>query len=162
MAIYLKIPDVSGSVTTQGYTGWTEVDDLEFAGVDAPAKMQVGQATDRNSNRPTFGQITILKQQDKTSMALFEAVHSGENFNELEFNYVSSGSSPTTYGKLILKDAMVTHYSDRHNGEAKGMPRELVRFAYNQIQRTFTPRNSDNKLGSPLSTGYDIEKAAKL
>lgn len=162
MAIYLKVPNVSGNVTTKGFSGWTEVDDLEFAGVDAPAKMQVGQGVDRNVSRPTFGQVTILKQQDQSSIAFFDAAHSGENFSELEFDYVSSGSTPVTYGKLILKDAMVTHYSDRHNSEAKGTPRELIRFAYSQMQRTFTPRTSDNKLGSPSSTGYDIAKASKL
>jgi type VI secretion system Hcp family effector len=162
MAIYLKIPNVTGNVTTKNYNGWTEVDDLEFAGVEAHARMQVGQAIDRNASRPTFGQVTILKQQDKTSNTLFEAVHSGESIDELEFNYVSAGSTPITYGKLILKDVMVTHFSERHNSEAKSTPRELVRFAYNQIQRTFMPRTSDNKLSSASTTGYDIEKATKL
>ena len=161
MAIYLKAPNASGSVTSQSHKDWITIDAIEFGGVNTPVSMVVGNAMDRYSSQPRFSHVSIIKPADKSSNALFEAAHSGQVFEQLEFNYVSSGSNPITYGKLILKDAVVAHYADQHSAHAD-MPRELIRFAYTQMQRTFIPRDKSNKLGSPNTTGYDIEKASAL
>ncbi len=162
MAIYLKIPGTNGNVTTEGFKNWIEVADVEFNGVTAPVKMQIGNTIDHNSSRPKFGEVTIIKHQDQSSNVLFDAVHSGKSFDQVEFNYVSTGSESAVYSKLILSNVMVTHYADRHHHEAQGTPQELVRFAYTKMQRTVVPRDAANKLGSPNSTGYDLEKATKL
>ena len=162
MAIYLNIPSTSGNVTTDGFKNWIEVSDIEFSGVSAPVKMHIGNSIDRNSSRPTFGEVTIIKNHDQSSNVLFDAAHSGRSFDQIEFNYASTGSESVVYSKLILSNAMVTHYADRHNHEAQGTPQEIVRFAYTKMQRTLTPRDASNKLGSPNSTGYDLEKATKI
>jgi type VI secretion system secreted protein Hcp len=162
MAIYLKIPSTSGNVTTEGFKNWIEVSDIEFSGVSAPVNMQIGNSINRNSSRPKFGEVTIIKNQDQSSNVLFDAVHSGQSFDQVEFNYTSTGSQSVVYGKLILTNAMVTHYSDSHHGDAQGTPQEIVRFAYTKMQRTVVPRDATNKPGSPNSAGYDLEKATKI
>jgi type VI protein secretion system component Hcp len=161
MAIYLKVPDVKGNVSTTKFENWIEIHDVEFGGITNPVSMRVGSVTDRNASAPRFGQVTLLKSTDQSSTDFFEAAHDGTVFKEMEFNYVSSGSEPTVYGKLTLTDAMVTYFADKHH-EAADKPLELIRLAYTQIKKTVIPRDSKNKLGSPLITGYDIEKASKL
>ena len=161
MAIYLKIPNVNGDVSTQNFKQWIAVNDIEFSGINKPITLRVGETMDRNTSFPTFSHITFLKHFDTSSTALFQAAHTSETFDKVEFNFVSSGNNPTVYGKLILHNVVVTHYGNKHSAEAV-RPKELITLAYTQIEQTFIPHDNNNKTGSPLITGYDLEKAKKL
>ena len=161
MAIYMKISGVTGSVTTKGYEGAIEVSELDFAGVKVPMQMMVGKAVNRALSEPHFGQVSIIKNLDKSSNAFFEAAHNGQAFASLEFDYVSTGATPVQYSKIMLTNAMVSHYSEQNVGSATEMPKEVIRFCYTKISRTFVPRDSTGQAGSPLTTGYDIEQATQ-
>lgn len=157
----MKLPGTSGEVTAKGHEGWIELNKLEFLGISNNVQMRVGKASDRAQGFPGFGKIVIAKQMDKSSITLFQYAHSADIFKEAEINYVTTGNPDVTYAKLILKDVGITHY--RH-AYAKGdqLPQEIVMLAYSSIQKTFTPRNKDNSLGSPLTTGYDLDTASQI
>ncbi len=161
MAIYCKIPNVSGDVSTTNFKNWIQIDDIEFAGASKSAEMKVGKSIDRNIGFPKFSQVTVIKTMDSSSNALFQALHDNRVFNYIEFNYVSSGNTPSIYGKLILHHVMVTHFGDKHNSEAQ-RPRELIRLAYTQMQRTVIPHDNTGKAGSADIAGYDLEAAKKM
>ena len=162
MSIYLKVPNVSGNVTTKNYEGWVSLDDVEFAGIVNRIKMKTGQVTDRLGSYPCIGEVTFIKSQDKTSHAFFEAAHNGQTFPQLQIDYVTNENNPTAFSKLILKNAAVTLFADKYNAHSNEQPKEIVRVIYSQMQRTHIPRDNQHKFGSPISTGYDLEKATKV
>ena len=161
MAIYLKASTLTGNVTTEGFQNWVEIYDLDGPTVSAPVQMKTGQASDRQGGTPNFEQISFLKPQDGSSTDFFNAVHSGRVFPSMEIDFVTTGTTPVIYAKLVLSKVAVTHYSQRHKGSA-GKPQEIIRLAYTQVEHTVIPRDASNNLGSPETTGYDIEKASKL
>jgi len=156
MEIYMKIPNVPGHVTTQGYKDWIKVYDVEFGGVKNGARMTVGKMCDRVSNYPRFSQISLLKPMDKSSTKLFTAAHSAEVFPSLELNYVTTGKDPSAYSKIKLSDVIISHYSE-YMGE-EGYPEELLMISYSKIERTYIPREANNQPGSPMTVGYDLEQ----
>jgi type VI protein secretion system component Hcp len=162
MAIYLKVPSVTGGVTTQGFKGWIEVDDLDGPSVSSHVKMKTGSAVNRYSSTPQFEHITFIKVQDGSSNDFFAATHNGTVFSTVEFNYVSTGTAPVVYSKLVLYNAMITSYSERHSGSSTGQPQELITLAFTKMEKTFIPRDGANQSGSPSTTGYDIENAKRL
>lgn len=161
MAIYLKVSSLNGNVTTQDYKNWINIHDLDFSGVSRNSHIRLGNVTGRNNNSPHFGEITVVKSVDSSSNAFLDAVTSNHTFSELEFHRVSDSANSTTYGKIILNDVIVTHYSNKQN-QSSQRPQELVRFAYTKIQQTVIPIDENNNIGSPDTTGYNIETAEKM
>lgn len=133
---------------------------MEFSGVATPSKMIVGKVMDRSCQAPRFGQVSIIKSMDNSSIALFEAACGGTVFPSIELHYVSTGDNGKQLAKTVLSDAMVTHDSERHQGE--GAPTEVIRLSYSAIERSYTPRDSKNNLGSPVSSGFNLETASAL
>ncbi len=161
MSIYMKLPDVKGSVQTKHYTGWIEIEDLDFSGLTNPLDMTVGNRMNRSGTRPSFGQIALLKCLDDSSIHLFDAVHSNKVYPSIEFHYVTTGDEPFTYAKTTLSNGAITHYSEVFN-KSVGQPRESIHIAYTQIERSFTPRDAQNRASSPMIAGYNLETATKL
>jgi len=156
----MKVPGVKGGVNARGYENWIALADVEFAGVSSHVPMTIGEARDQFGGYPHFGQVSLLKEMDQASHHFFEAVHSRKVFDDVEIHYVTTGSPNEAYAKIHLKNAMITHFADRHSAISKH-PLEAVQIAYTQIQRTFVPRDAKNNMQTPLITGYDLETAAK-
>ncbi len=160
MSIYCRINEIKGNVTAKGYEGNIDLIDVDFGGIKTSAKMKVGQKMDRMMSSPNFHQVTIIKRLDKSSISFFEHAHSGKVIPQVDILYVTTGDPNFTYSKTTLKEVLISAYNDWHDGE--NHPTELIRLAYTKIERTFTPRDQNNRPTSPLTTGYDLENAQQI
>lgn len=160
MAIFMKIAGVTGGVQAEGYQGWIEVQNLHFAGITNTMQSVMGKTQNRITRAPQFGEIYIIKHTDKTSIALFEKAHSAAVIPEIEIHFVQTGDKPTPYEKYHLHDVLISHLSNEHNARFQ-KPREHLHLNYKKINRTFIERKSDGSSGSPLITGFDLEKCTK-
>ena len=161
MAIYLKISNVKGNITVAQFKDAIEIFDLEFSGFSKNFRMRIGDTIDRNTGSLLVGQITFLKAQDNSTTDFFQAAHNGLVFKTVEFNYITEGKEPTIYGKLILNNAIVTSFSEKHS-QTLHRPIERISLAYTQIQKNIIPIDSSGKAGSQSTTGYDLEKAQAM
>jgi type VI protein secretion system component Hcp len=159
MAIYAKVEGVKGDVTTKGFEGFIELLGVESPVVSRSVRMDVGKNMDRGLGMPQFGRIKLLKAADSSSHKFFEAVHDGSVFPTVEIHHVMVSNTPLTYAKLILKNVAVDFYGDRATQNHHLI--ESIRLAYSGIQRSFVPRDANNKPKTPIITGYDITKASK-
>jgi len=159
--IYLKSQNIPGDVTAKGYENCVKIKKCAFEGIENPAHVSVGNKLDRTINIPTFSHITLIKLLDKSSPKWFEFAHSSSIIPSVEIHYVTSGDSPQTYAKTVLKNVMVTHYSEDYD-TSNGDSEETICLSYTSIQRTYTPRDTKNQLSSPLITGFDLETAQKM
>jgi type VI protein secretion system component Hcp len=55
----------------------------------------------------------------------------------------------------------VSHFAQEHEAN-NGKPVESLVLAYETIHFSYVPRGTDNSLGSPIITGYDLSKATEL
>ncbi len=161
MNVYLHIPNIQGNATLKHHEGWIELLDAEFSGVSTNAKMAVGRKNDRVSQIPRMGKFTLLKLMDKSSPKLFQAVHSGTVFPEMKIHYVATGSDPVVYSETILSNAMLDHYSESFSGESSH-PEEILQVVYDRIERSITPRDSENRATSPVKSGFNLETAESM
>lgn len=161
MSIYVKFDGITGSVTTEGYQGWTEVDQLEFNGINVSTSNVVGKAPDRINSRPSFGEYTIVKPMDISSPYLVGCIHSGKVIPKVEIDCVTTGNPPFTYLKTTLTSVLLNHYSRRHSS-AGGKPIEYISMTYTGIEETLSPRDASNKIGTPITTGYNLTTAQKM
>jgi type VI secretion system Hcp family effector len=161
MSIYLHIQGLQGNVSTQDYKNWINIHDLDFAGVTRPSNITWGETTGRNHNIPRLGEITVIKDTDTVSNTLLQAIIDAKVFPKFEFHRVTEGSPNTVYGKIILSNVIVTHYSNKQHSNST-RPQDLIRLSYTQLQQTVIPISHDNRSRSPHTTGIDIEKAQKM
>jgi type VI secretion system secreted protein Hcp len=162
MAIYMKLDGLNGNVTTQGYENWIECMDITFSGISSHIQQEIGNDMDRIMNHPKFGDITIIKALDRSSIALFEHAHSRKAFSQVEIHNVNTSDPIFTYAKLILKNAIVSHYSEFNSTTLHAKPYEHITFSYTAIEKTYIPKNPDNSSGSPLISGYDLSQGEAL
>jgi len=161
MAIYMKINGMNGNVSVKNYENWIALENLEFSGVSTSVKRQVGTTQNRVAGEPRFGDINVIKVADPSSVKLFENAHSGTVIPQAEIHFTSTGNPPFAYSKYILKNVLVSHYSEEHDAQS-GKPKEYLTLNYETIQKTYIPRDEKNNAGSPMISGYDTAQAEKM
>ena len=156
-AIYMKIPDVRGDVTTQGYEGAIELDSFSF-GVDREIKKsgEKGGTEDINIGVGELQEVTITKSLDSASAKLAQFAINGKSLGTAEITFVEivgSENPPMPYLQYKLDRVFVKSWST--SGDADDRPTEEVAFYYNKISFAYTPvgeRNPDNVMS------WDIKK----
>ena len=155
-AIYIKIPDVPGEVTTQGYEGAIELNSFSF-GVDREIKKfgEKGGTEDINIGVGELQEVTITKILDSASAKLAQFAINGKSLGTAEIFFVEVGSEgpPRTYLQYKLDRVFVKSWST--SGDADDRPTEEVAFYYNKISFAYTPvgeRTPDNVMS------WDIKK----
>jgi type VI secretion system secreted protein Hcp len=161
MSIYMKADGITGNVTDSQYKDMIRVNDFHFGGVSNHAKTVVGRDESRINSRPSFGAIWISKPSDTSSINLFQAVHNGESIKFVEFYFVSSGNPNFTYEKIKLSNVIFSHFSLEHDSESQA-PIEFMSLDYTDIERTYIPRDKENNIGNPRTSGYSLIKASSL
>ncbi len=161
MPVYLEIPEIRGSVTTEGYKDFIQLEAVESGGVSNYVDMTVGETLSRFSSRPDFEHLSFIKVMDDSSPYLSSAVTDAEVFSHVTLHYVSLGAPPHfTYSTTTLSNVAPCYYKDVSFEGAK--PRELIVFAYSKIERSFMPRDRDNEILAKYVAGYDLEAGSKL
>ncbi len=162
MAIYMCIDGMQGNVTTKNYEGWINCIDFDFSGITNQVSQDIGNETDRVMHHPTFGDVSVRKSLDQSSIPLFEHAHSRKVIPQVQIHHVVTSNPVFTYSKLIIKNAIVSHYSELSSDILYSSPREFIVFSYMAIERTYIPRKSDNTAGSPVVSGYDLSEGEAM
>ena len=83
------------------------------------------------------------------------------DFHFGEFYFVSSGHPNFTYEKIKLSNAIFSHFSLEHDSDSQA-PIEFMSLDYTDIERTYIPRDKENNIGNPRTSGYSLTKATSL
>jgi type VI secretion system secreted protein Hcp len=108
--IYMKVQDINGDVTAEGYSGWIEVTSLQWSlgrAISAPT----GGAGDRESSSPSFSEVATTKVADKTTVALFKEAAIGEA-KTVEFHFLRTDRDKlVAYQKIKLEGVLISAFS---------------------------------------------------
>lgn len=172
MTMYMKVPGISGDVTTKGYDKFIEIENIDFS-AKRVINTQAGQTTKRQSAQPVISELKISKRMDQTSPYLFQEAVVGKDLGDIEVDFTLSGQD-SAYAKLTFSGCMISGYQliDGHgkleagnSTSSEGVdahPLENLTINFNKVQVRFTPRDSAGKVGSPASSGYDLVQADKM
>lgn len=158
MAIFMQIEGIDGTVTAKGHEKWIDCSSMQW-GVGRAISNSVGTMDDREASKPSISEISITKQMDLSSTALFTEATIGKG-KKVVIHLCKTGSDEIeTYQEYELEDCMVSGYSVSSGGDR---PQESISLSFSKILCTYTPFTPDGKAGSPNKSGYDVAAGTKV
>jgi len=150
MAIYMQVEGIDGPVTESGHKKWIQVGSFGW-GVGRPIVTEPGRTADRANSKPSFAEINITKVYDEASPKLFTWSTTGPG-KKVTFHFTKEDGS--NYIEIILESVIASSYSLNATGD--GDPHESVSLNYTKIEIKRIPYDANNKAGSPIPVGYDL------
>lgn len=159
MAIYLKLGNVKGNVTAQGYIGCIAVLSLKF-NVGRNVSMEAGNLSNRESSKPALSQIEIIKIADNSVAALLKEAVTGSAGQEAILSFVRTGTDQVQeFMSYKLSNCIVSGYRIYTEGEYE--PTEIITLSYSAIEASYKDRDASIKATSVQRIRYDL-KGAKV
>lgn len=154
--IFMQIKNIKGDVTAKAHEGWISLSSMTTKNSRNVA-MRVGKMSDREGTTPEFQEIEIQKRLDSASNGLFQQSCTPKAIPEVEIHICTTDSELSPYFKLLLSDVIISEHVMHASEDIK--PFESIRLSFSKIQRTFIPRDKNNKSSSPDIVGYDLSTA---
>ena len=158
MAAYMKIGSIKGSVTTEGFKDWIELESFHW-GVGRAVGTAARGSTSREHSEPSISEITVTKRMDLASPKLFLDAVGGKLDAKVDIKF-----STTTKGKVEtfltfkLENTGVSGYSVSSGGD---LPVESVSLNFTKVSMGFTGHDPGVG-GSPETVGYDLTQMKAL
>lgn len=158
MAIYLKLGNIKGSVTTKGHEEWLNVDSFQF-GVARGISTPVGNAKNREASSPSISEITFSKEMDQSSPYLFNEGTVGKGLKATFHFCRTAADKLETYLEVELENVLVSGYSVSSGGDR---PSESVSLNFTKIVMKYIPWKEDHAKEAPHPAGYNLIEAVKV
>lgn len=158
MSIYMQMPNITGNVTVKDYEGWVELTNLDFS-AKRSVTTKVGQQTDRDSSAPRVNEMTVTKNVDKSSPFLFEALLNGTSMDKVTIVVCKNGSDAKVSSQYVLHDVMVSYYEEQVDGANEHGGQDFINLNFTQIEKRYTPYNSQGKAQAAVSASYNLSTA---
>src|SRR5262245_55073301 len=152
MAIYMKYGAIKGSVTTDGFKDWIELNSFQCG-----ARRAIGTAargsTSREHSEPTINEITVTKVMDVASTKLFLDSVGGKLDSKVDIKFTTTTKGKVeTFLAYKLENTGISNYSLSSVGD---MPTEALSLNFTKITEAFTGHDP-GVTGSPDIVGYDL------
>lgn len=160
---YIKIGDIKGESQDSEHKEWINLLSVSH-GITRPMSAGISGST-RQRGSATFGDVVVVKELDKSSPKLQEALATGQVFGELELDLVSpsSGGRPSEpYLKWELKNVQITGY--RLSGAVSGndRPTETISLNFEEIKVTYTELDAaTGTSGGKVEYGWKVEEGTR-
>lgn len=154
MPAYLKLGKIDGSVTAEGYENWIECGSFQW-GVGKAIDTPTGSAKDRACSTASISEVTLSKQFDKASIALFKSAVAGMGAAETAKIHIcqSDGSKIVPYVQYELTNTLISGYSVSSGGDR---PTESLSLNFTKVQIKFTEGDPEASEANPVVAGFDI------
>jgi len=155
MAFYLQISGIKGAASDSKHKDWITVHNVNFQ-VDQAVSVRPGHVDDRYGSIPEISDFTFTKLADISSPKILEASLGGKVYDKVVMHVCNSESD--SYIEYTLHKAIISGYDlEGANAEDGSHTRLQETFNINAIklEMRYMPKS-----GAPVSTGYDLEKAA--
>ncbi|GHC69482.1 Hcp family type VI secretion system effector [Limoniibacter endophyticus] len=153
MAIYLKIPGITGDVTEQAHKGWIEINNFQL-GIHRYIHTEVGRASNREGAHAHVDEITFNKVVDSASPQLAQKALKGGNGDTVQIHFVNVDG---TYEEFTLTNALISNFVKQSADGTSSQ--EHISLNFTKIEMSYTPRTADNANGSKVRTTYNLEDA---
>jgi len=146
---YLKFDGIDGESVDKDHKGWCNLTSFSQSFTRPETT-----STARRRGAVTVGDIVCVKELDKSSPKLQEAICTGKVFPKVEFELANSSG---IYLKYELKNVMISSYSV--SGES-GRPIEQFSINFEEIKVTYTEQVADKSSGK-VEYSWKVEEGVK-
>jgi len=150
-AVFIKFDGVDGESTDKAHQGWSDLSSFSQA-ISRPVEPASGAT--RRRGAAVFGDILCVKELDKSSPKIAEAIAQGRVYPKVEIHLTFSGGDggQTPYYKYELTNVIITSYSVSGSGEEGVAPVDSFSLNFEEIKVTYT--EFDNKGGAKGNVDY--------
>jgi type VI secretion system secreted protein Hcp len=149
--VFLKLGDIEGESTDAKHKG--EIDILSYS---QSFKNAVSDATGGGggAGKVTCGDITVLKNIDKSSPKLIQQVVTGKHIDKAVLTFRSVGRAALEYYVVTLEDVLVTSIDQTdQNNPARIFERVTLNSA--QFKFSYQQQKADGQLLPAVQFGFD-------
>jgi type VI secretion system Hcp family effector len=154
--MFIKLDDIPGEATFQGYERWTEIQSYSHALTAAFDFGGGGGGAGVTRHEP----IVFTKRLDKTTPQLFDRMNKGQVLNEVQIDFLAAGEQPFVYLSVRLEDVHITSYSV--SASSGDVPWEAISLVYRRIELSYTETNADGSPGETQTVGWDVSTNTPL
>ena len=147
---YVKFDGIDGEAVDKDHKGWCDL--LSFS--QSFSKPSSTSATSRRRGSVTIEDLVCVKELDKSSPKLQEAICKGKVFPKLELELVNTAG---TYLRYELKNVMISNYSISGDGDR---PTEEFSISFEEIKVTYTEQKG-GKPGGKVEYTWKVEEGTK-
>ncbi len=145
MALYVQCKDIEGEATDSNHNKWIICDSASLPVFRSIPSGAVDQQ--RTKGETSLGDITLVRQLDKSSPKLMEACALGKFNKEVKIEFTTTtGGKTDTYLSWKLENVVFTGYSCHGNSSGEPLPSEQISMNFTKVTMTYT--EFDNKTGS--------------
>jgi len=105
---FLKLDGIKGSVSTEGREGWILLDAVKYGESDLDNQIKSARQVNRDLSQSDTLELILIKQVDKSTPMLFDALTSGKNIGSGQINMCEDSQCVL---KLSLSNIRVTDYN---------------------------------------------------
>lgn len=154
MSIFLKLPNIKGSVSTKGYEGTIELLTATWSS-QRHIKQQSGMLNNRGFSVPSHRELVLTKHADVASCDLHQNFFDGKVFAIAEIYHVHSNQGNGALLIYTLHNVIVSYIEETLERD-KALPLEQINLNFTKLEKKYTFSDEQGKLTTPKSVQYDF------
>ena len=156
MAGYIKFSGVEGEAQDKAHKGWSDI--IQFSQV--LSKPGMGTGATRRRGDVVLEDLVVVKEIDKATPKLAEAICNGRVFSMVEVEVTASytDAGRVTFYRVELLNAQVSNYSFDGAVQADQVPTETVTLNFEEIRVTYTECDKAGKTKGNIEYSWKVEE----
>lgn len=156
MAAYIKFEGVDGEAQDKDHKNWSDLTSFSQV-IHKPGS---GTGSTRRRGDVVLEDMVLVKELDKSSPKLAEAVCKGKVFPKVEIDVTASytDAGRVTYYKYELKNCQVISYNVSGSGQAEDVPMEELSINFEEIKVTYTECDQGGKKKGNIEYTWKVEE----
>ncbi len=151
--IILKIGDLKGSCTLDGYKDLIECDSWSFGVAQTTSGSKSG--SERNAANPIFSDITLTKEADISSTALFRLCSTADEIDKVELTILRKADAENKPLVVIqLEKVIFSNYMISSSGISR--PVETISLNFVKVKMVYHHQDNDGKVTGSTDFAYDL------
>lgn len=155
VSIFMKVDDVVGESTKEGYKDWSELLAVSVGGTQS-GTMQIG--TGGGAGKCSIQDISIAKYVDKASSTFFQFMCSGKHFKKAEIHVTKAGGNDNVmvpYVKYIMEQVIISSMSQSPSDSTE-LVTESITLNFAKITYIYTPQKPDGTPDTEIPKIFNI------
>ena len=155
-SMYVKFEGVDGEAEDKDHKGWSDI--LSFSQGQSSAVGSTGSTRLRGD--VVFEDIVVVKELDKASPKLAEAVCQGKVFPKVEIHLTRSykNTGLVTYYTYELINVLIVDYRIGGSGYSEHIPTEEISLSFEEIKVTYTEFDEGGRAKGNVEYTWRVEE----
>jgi type VI secretion system secreted protein Hcp len=151
--MFIRFDGVDGEAQNKDHIGWCNA--LSFSQGQSSPEGIIGS---RERGDVVFEDIVVIKELDKASPKLAEAVCNGNVFPRVEIHLTKSYAGLVTYYTYELKNVLIVGYRIGGSGYSEHIPTEEISLSFEEIKATYTEFDEGGRAKGNVEYEWRLEE----